>query len=161
MKLGYGNQEIVHVSELIQSEGKVARDRQRDEAKALDQYDDVDIDDIDERLSQATISTSLVNNISSDRESETQTNCSSIKGNRMESTSTTTGNCDWGSLTANFFPNFPIPPMPGSLAGPDGSFEFGRGELPSLLLSWYMSGYHAGYFDAKKDFLKGKPISKN
>lgn len=59
----------------------------------------------------------------------------------------------------NMIPQFPVPPMPMSLADADGKFDFGRGQLPSLLLSWYMSGYHAGYFDAKREVL-GHPKPK-
>lgn len=57
-------------------------------------------------------------------------------------------------------PQFPVPPMPMSLADAKGKFNFGRGQLPSLLLSWYMSGYHSGYFDAqqaKKSLGKEEP----
>lgn len=48
-------------------------------------------------------------------------------------------------------PQVPFPPMPMSLADTNGKFDFKRGQLPALLLSWYMSGYHAGYFDATQE----------
>ncbi|ODN05007.1 Survival motor neuron protein 1 [Orchesella cincta] len=51
---------------------------------------------------------------------------------------------------------FPVPPMPLSFSKKDGSFDFGRGELPALLMSWYMAGYQAGFYDAKQEFKSGK-----
>ncbi|CAL8138158.1 unnamed protein product [Orchesella dallaii] len=51
---------------------------------------------------------------------------------------------------------FPVPPMPLSCSKKDGSFDFGRGELPALLMSWYMAGYQAGFFDAKQEFKAAK-----
>jgi len=58
--------------------------------------------------------------------------------------------CENSDLSS-FMPHFPVPPMPASLACPDGTFNYEKGELPALLLSWYMSGYQAGYFDAKSE----------
>lgn len=61
-------------------------------------------------------------------------------------------NGDWENFNNTMPPfRFPVPPMPLSLSKPDGSLDFGRGEFPSLLMSWYMAGYQAGFFDAKQE----------
>lgn len=61
-------------------------------------------------------------------------------------------NGDWENFN-NTMPQFrfPVPPMPLSLSNKDGGFDFGRGELPSLLMSWYMAGYQSGFYDAKHE----------
>lgn len=57
---------------------------------------------------------------------------------------------------AEAFPRLLAPPMPSSFAE---SELFKKGDISSLLMSWYMCGYHSGYFDAKQDFSK-KPKEK-
>lgn len=70
----------------------------------------------------------------------------------VQQTPVNLANGDWENFN-NTMPQFrfPVPPMPLSLSNKEGAFDFSRGELPSLLMSWYMAGYQAGFFDAKNE----------
>jgi survival motor neuron protein len=126
--VGYENEEIVNVVDLIQTWGKKARRKQKEEAKE-------------------SVMSNCASSAKPDAELDTD---DAVDEKPSSSTRKNKIKVNFGKyfMPGSKFSIPPPPPMPPIPSGEDG--EEMDDSLSAMLMSWYMAGYYAGYYQAEK-----------
>lgn len=129
--IGYNNEEFVSISNLKESLGEDARRKQEAEALAADQ-------DIEEDSARGDSSTP-------------PPSTQKAKGAARGTSS------NWSQEKTGQQSDIPFPPPPPTLSFLQSGRRTEEDEaLASMLMSWYMSGYHTGYYQAMKKYKKNE-----
>lgn len=158
--IGYLNEEVQDLNELRPSAGEEQRINQEKQCleESLDRLSMTNQDDMEIQLNEPSIS-NLQNVVQSDSSTyqsvNSQTNLKYVKSSDKISQSSTPDDQSTRpqvNSTSRLNPTVLMPPLPTSL--PESSIPDENELLSTTLMSWYMSGYHTGYYQAIKDLKK-------
>jgi len=181
MITGYENEEQVETASLSRTHGKNTRGKQKREAEALSPgylRNSEELTHLDSAMQHMYLNASQYGQPQSEKieggdarnsisfEDSSCGNGPLAVGRRPQegiefnnpgngyATSSQAGKARPISVSKKSFPKMFMPPLPTSFTSINEGQNCGKGDIPSLLMAWYMTGYHSGYFDAKQDLRK-------